>query len=186
MKCHRSFYISKTAAPLIFSFSRGKGCSNDMANDILQETMVMLTAQMANFVYAPTKGKFRNFLLRIVECRIKDAYRREKRYCTLGTDTKSAGIMENIEDSRVETPGKSWEDLWEQNLLIQACRIIEQKINPRTYRCFELYVFEQKKADEVAEILGIDKNLVFQHKNRVTRLLKAEIAKLKEEFGEAN
>ena len=47
-----------------------------------------------------------------------------------------------------------------------------------------MYVLDKKDAEEVAERLKLNKNAIFQHKNRVTKLLQQEVSKLKQEFGE--
>ena len=73
----KRFY--KLYSPVVLGFSRAKGCRPSLANDFLQETMMMLISALPDFDYTPGKGRFRNFLLKIVHRRIMDMYKREKR-----------------------------------------------------------------------------------------------------------
>ena len=171
-------------SPLILGFSRQKGCNDAQANDILQETLVMLLSTMPKFQYAPDKGKFRSFLLKIVDRRIKTAYRRGKKYTSIAEDENGGDWLLEIEDTSVDSPCNNWDQLWEYNLIQQALERLKDKINPQTLKSFTMYVLEEKKADDGAKILNIDKNTIFQHKNRVLKLLKEEILRLKQEFGE--
>ena len=66
--------------PLVIGFCRKKGCEDDMAYDVLQESMVTLMRILPEFDYNPRKGNFRSFLLKVVERRIMDAYKRDKFY----------------------------------------------------------------------------------------------------------
>lgn len=170
-------------SPLILAFSRSKGCNQELAHDILQEAMVILLSTMPKFDYSPKKGRFRNFLLTIVMGRIRDTYKREKWYCSLASETKSDWVM-GIEDTRLEIPGKKWDQLWKHNLFHHALENVKTKINKLTYQSFALYVLADKSTEYVAKQLNIEKNAVFQHKNRVMKLLREEIKTLKRELGE--
>jgi len=174
-------------SPLIFGFCVQKGCSETMARDVLQESMMWVLKQVPDFRYDPAKGKFRSFLLRIVDCRIKDTFKREKWYVSPesgGNDSMSGHWIARIEDSRVDVPGADWDAMWERNLLEQALAHVEQKIQPLTFRSFKLYVIEDRPVEEVQKELGIaDRNAVYQHRSRVIKLLKKEVAELEQEMG---
>lgn len=67
---------------LIYHYARGKGCSDTMASDVLQETLMTLYRKLPDFDYDSGKGKFRSWLMRITHSRMVDAWRREKKYLT--------------------------------------------------------------------------------------------------------
>ena len=171
-------------APLIVGFSRTKGCTHDMALDVLQESMVELMKILPRFSYDPAKGQFRSFLLRVVEGRIKDAFKREKWYCSLESDSRHPWARE-LPDPAVEEPGKAWDELWEQNLLLQALERVESRIEPLTYRSFQMYALKGMAVKQVQKELGItDRNAVYQHKNRVLSMLRDEVQVLCADLGE--
>ena len=171
-------------APLIIRFSRENGCPEEMANEILQETMVQLLKQMPNFTYDRQKGRFRSYLLKVVHRRIQDAIRRAQRTCSLERDTQS-GWVQGIPDPNLDAPGEDWDKLWDRQLLRHALRRVQDKVQPQTFQSFEMYVLDGHPVETVQKELGIaDRNTVYQHRNRVIRLLRHEANLLKEEMGE--
>ena len=176
-------------SPLVIGYCRKRSLSNEMALDVLQETMVRLLRRIPNFHYDPAKGKFRAFLLKIVDSKIVDAIRRQRRYCTFQSDSKE-DWMKDIEDSKVKIPCKDWDYLWEKNLLLQAIDRVKERVDPLTYDSFKLYVLEKKSINEVCFELcekysiNVNRNSVYQHKSRMIKLLKQMVETLKEEIGE--
>lgn len=172
-------------APLILAFSRQKGCSPELAADVLQESMVWLIKTMPSFSYDRSIGQFRSFLLKIVHGRIKDAFKRETRYRSLddaGSES-SPDWVTRLEDSEVDLPGESWDRLWEHNLFLHALERVKARISDLTFLSFEMYVLNELPVHVVQERLGIeDRNTVYQHKNRVLRLLEHELEVLKKEL----
>ena len=170
-------------APLIAAFSRQKGCSESMTGDVLQETMVRLAKVMPRFRYDREKGQFRSYLLKVVHDRIRDAFRREnwRRRCQLSPEPE---LIAGTEATHGKMPGREWGEMWDLNLLAYALDRVRARIEPLTYRSFEMYVMQENPVEAVQRKLGIrDRNLVYQHKNRVIRLLRREIASLEEDVG---
>lgn len=169
----------------ILNFAGNRGCSQQMAQDVLQETMITLTRVMPNFSYNPLRGRFRTFLLTIVTSRIVDAFRREIKY----TMARKPGHDSSQELYITPEPaGRQWEDEWErewqQHLLMQALRRVQAKIKPYIYDSFRMYVLEKRPAAEVTETLGIPENTIYQHRRRVIDMLRREITELRAELGE--
>ena len=169
--------------PLIIAFCKQKGCRDEMAYDVLQECMVTLVRILPDFNYNPVKGNFRSFLLKIVERRINDAFRREKLLQKTSPNVKT-DFFNQLEDPNANTCEKEWDKLWAYNLLKIALEKVKIRINYVTFQSFKMYVLEKKNPANVANELKLNKNTVFQHKNRVTRLLQQEVNKLKQELGE--
>ena len=144
---------------------------------------MMLISAIPDFDYVPGKGRFRNFLLKIVFRRITDMYKREKWYCSLSSET-NADWIEHIEDEGVETCEEEWNRLWKHNLFLQALDRVKEKVSPLSYTSFERYALKGQAAEEVAASLNIDKNVLFQTKNRMIKLLRKEVEILREELGD--
>lgn len=171
-------------SPLIISFACRQNCTRTMAYDVLQESMVCLMRLMPKFSYNPKLGKFRSLLFKIADSRIKDAFRRNKRLQLLSGDGKDNNSIENIEDSKIDPPGKAWDDLWDQNLVLQALETIKKHVTPVTYRSFEMNVFEGRSIDEISKELGLSANTIYQHKNRIIKMLRKEVDFLQDEIGD--
>lgn len=171
-------------SPLILGFSRQQGCSAAQANDVLQETMMCAMRVLSSFAYDPARGQFRSYLLRIVDSRIKDAYRRSKRLCLLGDDSAAEDAVDVLADSSVEALGERWDRLWDQNVLLHALARVRKRVNRRTYRSFELSVLQGRPVEDVCREVGVNANTVYQHRARVAGMLRTEVSRLKMELGE--
>lgn len=170
-------------APLILAFAHRNGCSDDDARDVLQETMVCILRSLPSFRYDPAKGKFRSYLLRIVDSRIKDAWRRRQREAALDRALVAAGPDRNPGPAPATAPTE-WKRLWQHNLLLQALSRIRRRTDPRTYRSFELYVLQGQPVAAVQAELSCSANTVYQHRHRMLRRLRREVDKLKMETGD--
>ena len=169
--------------PLIIGFCKQKGCTDDMAFDVLQESMVTLIRVMPKFDYNPDRGNFRSYLLKIVERRLLDTVKRN-RLLQNASPTAKTEFFNQLEDPGAKDFRSEWDQLWDQNLITFALERVKEKINRVTFCSFQMYALENKQAEVVAKMLNLNKNTVFQHKNRVIRLLKQEVEKLKQDLGE--
>lgn len=176
-------------SPLIISYARRQNCTEDMVQEILQETMIQVMKRIPNFRYDPTIGCFRGYLHTITHARVMDAFRRHCRAQRQGADA-SAEAMETVEDSSTAKPGMIWDEQWDRNLLHQAIENVQQKINPWSYECFMLYVVQCQPVAEVIAALSkkyqmtLRSDHIYSNKNRIIRLLSDEVQKLKTELGE--
>jgi len=170
--------------PLIIGFCRQRGCSLAAAHDVVQETMSSLLRRLPTFSYNPDIGRFRSYLLRIVDARIKDAYRRRRKYMALegGGAVEEENTLE-VPDEDYTPPWEVWEKLWRYNVLLRALEKTKVLVNPQTFRCFELYVLQGMPASRVSADLAISRNTVYQHRARVIKILQREARKLELESG---
>jgi RNA polymerase sigma factor (sigma-70 family) len=172
-----SFYQFYT--PMVLGFCLQKGASQQLASDVLQETMVCLMRTLNSFTYKREAGKFRSFLLNLVQARLCDALRRQHRSAELFSGQDPIIALDRFYSVEGPADVNEWEHQWRLGLLRQALERIRLKINEQTYRSFKMYVLEEMSAAETASALGISENLVYQHRNRVQSLLKKEIEFLK-------
>ena len=172
-------------SPLIVGFCLGRGCKQQMAWEVLQETLVCLMRVLPEFVYQPYSGKFRSFLLRIVHARMADAFRRERRQRRLFGDGSSSDVVDRAADRSTSHPGDEWDRAWRQMVLNQAIERVRIRAGGRTFRSFELFVLQGRPAAVVAEELGIKPNAVYQHKARVVDMLRHEVEFLTREIGDS-
>ena len=63
-------------APVIVNFARKRGCSKELAEDVLQETTMILMHYLKNFEYDKNKGRFKSLIFKITDSKIVDAFRR--------------------------------------------------------------------------------------------------------------
>ncbi len=163
------------------------GCSNTLAKDIFQETVVSLIKAMSKYNYSPDKGSFRGFLKTIVMRRVSDAFRKEKQYINLSDyEENNVDLIENIEGG-VKNADVDDDNVWLQGILEQSLRQSYKRIDELTYKSFCLYVLENTPVKEVCEKLSIKRaGTVYQHKNRFLGILKESFCLLLEDLGEVD
>ena len=172
-------------SPLIFGFARQRGCNQNTAEEVLQETMYQLVRHLPKFTYDRSRGQFSTYVCTIVRSVIRKHISRNK---------SSVSLDQLFEDAQTEAPDPeslSFFDEFEKrrkvNILRQALVGIKKRLEPLTWKSFELFVLNGKHSgEEVAAKLGIDRNAVYQHKNRVIHLLKEEARRLEQEIGDSN
>ncbi|MBT3379642.1 MAG: sigma-70 family RNA polymerase sigma factor [Lentisphaerae bacterium] len=171
-------------SPLILSFACRRGCTPDDAADVLQETMVRLLRTFPGFSYEPALGSFRSFLLKVVDARIKDAFRRKAARERLSQRVEGGAIPLTEEPDEKPDPGAEWDRLWDTNLLRRALEQVKNRVQPTTFESFQLYVVEGVAISEVQARTGLPPNVIYQHRNRVMKLLRKHVEALKSELGE--
>lgn len=172
---------------LIITYARRRGCTEQMAQDVLQETLITLTKAMPSFRYDRLKGRFRQFLLRIVNSRLIDAVRREKKHTRFNADAAASELLAVFQDQ--ETPvdewAQEWDKAWEQQLLMEALVRVKEKVQPHVYQSFTLYVLEKKPVEEVAAKLGISRNTIYEQRRRLVAMIKREVDAIRADWGES-
>lgn len=168
-------------APLIVGFCLQKGCPREMADDVLQETMMALLRQMPTFVYDPSRGHFRSYLLKIVHRLVIKAWRRGQRaqFIDCGSGTRR---LEGVIDVQVSYPADEWDALFDRRLLDAALERVRERVGRQVFRSFELSAIEGLPVPKVMAELGISSaNAVHQHRHRVKAYLREIMAELRRE-----
>jgi RNA polymerase sigma-70 factor (ECF subfamily) len=139
---------------------------------------------MPDFRYDPARGSFKSWLLTIVRRRLVDFWRqtgRRIRGVSLEALTESDSSAEPAHDAELEG---LWQTEWDRHLLEQACLRVRRKVSARHYCLFEMIVRHGRPLAEAARAAGMSAALAYVTKHRVGRLLKKEVARLRES-GEA-
>ena len=172
-------------ALVIFNFARKLGCSPDMAEDILQDSMMTLWRVLPKFQYDPKRGKFRSFLFKITETKIRDNYRRNKRFRAVQSENDHLrGDEEPLGEIGFEQMEYYWDRAFEENILNRAMAIVQEKVKPTTFKSFVKVFIEDRDVKDVAKMLKIPSNRVSQHKHTVCKLIIQEAKRLRQEYGE--
>jgi RNA polymerase sigma factor (sigma-70 family) len=164
---------------VIISFCKKQGIDEFSAHDVLQETMVLLMRKLPGFEYNPQRGRFRNWLLTLVFGKVRDAQRRALRAKLIFAEQE---VGEKFETSPAVTcpATDALENAWNLAVIEEALRRIKEDFEPQTLAIFEACVVEGLSAPEIALRFGVQKNAVYQIKNRLGKRLKMEVAALNE------
>ena len=137
--------------------------------ELVQLVMLSFFHTSQTFRYDRSKGRFRDYLKRIIQNKACDLMRKRQDN-TVSADARNdmlAGIPAEAEDR--------WEREWRELVLKQAFEELKLRCSPTTLQSYDLFVRQQLPAKEVARLLSIKPNAVYQHKARVEEMLR-EIA----------
>lgn len=69
-------------------------------------------------------------------------------------------------------------DEFTRMLVVEACRIVCARVEPKTWEAFRLTMSENRPGEEVAALLGMKVPAVFKAKSRVLEFIREEIKRL--------
>lgn len=171
---------------LIYDVAIKAGLSDSEAQEVVQETVILVAKKMQNFKYDPAIGSFKNWLLHTTRWRIKDQFR--KRHPEREAkghrrdDTARTATVERIPDPAGLVLEEVWDEEWKKSLFDRAVESVKAQVSARQYQIFDLYVIKQWPAQKVAETLGINVGRVHLAKHRISALMKKEIKSSEKKF----
>ncbi len=174
--------------PLIMGYSTGLGLARDQAENVLQETMVVLMRVLPRFKYDRTRGRFRGYLKTIVS---RITYRAIAKAATKPDGVNIETVPEAYRTDPTPDAAAALENkdkdnrLWQESLFATAVKAVfdDTRTDVRTRQVFQAYAMESRPVGEVAAKFGLTPNAVYQIKNRVMGRIKAEIKRLHHEAG---
>ena len=154
------------------TFAARQGLDAAAADDVLQETALVLMRKLPDFQYDSAKGRFRNYLLTIVHRKVLDAHRRAGRRAEVPLEAPVGGEglapIDWIEDGRTPSQAERIETEWREALYAQALKrvLADHRNEPETMEIFRAYVLEGEDVVEVCRRYGVTANNVYQIKKR--------------------
>jgi RNA polymerase sigma-70 factor (ECF subfamily) len=166
---------------LIYSAARKSGLTDTEAQEVVQETVIIVAKSIDKLKYDPAIGSFKGWLLQITRWRIADQFRKREpgnAKPPRSEDDRATATIERVPDSRVVDLDAVWEAEWKENLFQAAITRVKKKMEPRQFQIFDCYVRKEWPAQKVAERLGVNVGQVYLARHRVGALLKKEIKML--------
>jgi len=155
--------------PLIYRSAKVHGCSDNTAEEVVQDVMLVVFQQKDVFQYDPARGRFRDWLGTVVRNKVAQYRRRpDARVRPVGSEGDDALNQIPSEDL---SPDASWEEAYETALLTVLLDAVRREINPRTYLAFELSALGEVPGKQVSEITGMSRNAVYKSHKRVLKRL---------------
>jgi RNA polymerase sigma factor (sigma-70 family) len=172
---------------LIFGVAIKAGLTEAEAQDVVQDTVVVVARKMPGFAYDPALGSFKSWLLLITRRRIEKQLRKRLPTNPPRTDRPDDGsrtaAIERICDPAGFDLEAIWDREWETNLAAAALARVKRQVKPRQFQIFDLYVLQEWPVKEVARALGVSRGLVYVTKHRIAGLLKKELRDLQRNRG---
>ncbi|MEN9554690.1 MAG: hypothetical protein RLZZ232_976 [Planctomycetota bacterium] len=158
---------------IILSWCRWKKISTPDAEDLVQDSLVVVVSRIESFRRTGT-GSLRAWLRAIAwRCRC-DAIDKAEDMDRL--KTLAARYREASED--IALLEQEFERLHEIDCLERCMAIVKRQVPPTIWRAFQLQFLEEQSGISTARQLGITADRAHAAKSRVVRLIRAEMKKL--------
>ncbi len=142
------------------------GIASSDIEDLLQDSFASLYVELPRFQHNGNIGAFRNWLRTLVVRRAQRFLQRRKKAPQMGIEL--AQLPEQF--------GNSFEELWDrehdEHVVNQLLELIRPEFTTSTWTAFEMHVVQDRRAAEVATVLGCSSNAVLICKSRVLRRLR--------------
>ncbi|UCF33389.1 MAG: sigma-70 family RNA polymerase sigma factor [Phycisphaerales bacterium] len=167
--------------PLIVNYAQhGFGLSAEDAEDAAQVTMADFARAFQAGQYERTKGRLRKWLFGIATKRIRNLARRKARIREIQLDDPSSetGFIQRVPDADVLK--QAWETEWRQAVAQQCLEEIRFQFDTKTVIAFELYVWKDRPAREVADQLAMSENAVYLAKHHILKRIRELLPRMEE------
>lgn len=156
---------------LIRRYCRAKGLQAADAEDVGQLVLLALArALQGGFAFDPARGRFRDYLGRVVNNAIRRHVSRPKQSPHL-LDT---AVLEHLMTGGEEAPDAPWEREWMQHHFRLAMRAVRAECKPSSLGIFER-LLTGLSVPAVAEACGTTPEAVYKVKQRIRERLKERI-----------
>ena len=170
---------------LIYSAALKAGLNEAQAQDVVQDTIIVVAKKMKDFTYDRAIDSFKGWLLYLTRKRIALEYRRkELARVTSGSSESTDWALEanDLPDPAGFDLQSVWEQEWERNLWEAAITRVKKEVNAKQFQMFDLYTIKEKSAQEVARQLNVPVAQVYLAKHRISSLLKKELTRLRNQI----
>ncbi len=157
-------------APVIINFARKRGCTKELAEDVLQETTMVLMRYLKNFEYDRKKGRFKSLLFKITESKVIDAFRRAGKVSRLRNSELFAKASADEEKAMGEREAL-WDNEWKGMILKESLEAAKKRVNSKVFKSFEEVYLKEKPVEQVAREMNMSPNLLAQNKFRVMKII---------------
>lgn len=178
-------------AGFVFAVARGKGLSAEDADDVVQGVFIDLARTMPTFDYDRTKGKFRSYLLGLVNWRFLDKVKSRTReadfratYCEEAKaafdDKMRAAAASGVPDADEAATERHWQSA----AFDEALRRLQHDVRPDHFAAFVESTVEGLDTETVMRLHGLSRDNLYQIRTRFTARLKPLVAAVLKEMDE--
>jgi RNA polymerase sigma factor (sigma-70 family) len=151
------------------------GLSRTEAEEVVQETMVMVAKAMPSFNYDRSLGSFKGWLFTITRRTVSRQFGKREHDSARQGDNGSL-----LEDMPQQAGGfeAQWEEDWRNNMLDLAIDRVRRRVKPKQFQMFDLYVTQNLPMEQVTQILNVNAAQVYMAKLRISSAIRQEVSQL--------
>jgi len=162
---------------LILSYALSLGLQHADAEDAAQAVLLKLSKTLRNFEYSPGRGRFRDYLGRVVRSAIAELFARPSRLQT-GVDTK---VMASLASDEPPEADARWEREWADHHYRLAMNTIRETFEARSVEIFDRIVAGEG-IEPLSAAYGLSTQAVHKVKQRIRhRMQELIVAQVREE-----
>jgi RNA polymerase sigma-70 factor (ECF subfamily) len=152
-------------SPLLRAWFHREGLAEADSDDLSQEVLAVVCAELPRFVHNGRTGAFRLWLRRIAVNRLR-AFRRARRRQPGTGDDEFQARLDQWENP--DSPlSRQWDVEHDRHVSRQLLDRIRAEFQPATWAAFAGVMFEGQMPAEVAHRLGVSVNAVLLAKSRI-------------------
>ena len=155
---------------LIRRFGKRRGLQAADAEDVAQIVLLALSRSMRSFRFDPARGRFRDYLGRVV----KNAIQRQLARPSWNVRVLEVSVLDALADSGTDPLEPEWHDEWRKHHLRLAMRAVRESFKPESLAVFER-LLAGASVSEAATAFGTTAEAVQKIKQRIGQRLKEEI-----------
>lgn len=162
--------LARLYSPLLRTWLNRHGVQQADADDMIQDVLMVVVAELGRFRHNERPGAFRAWLKGIVLNRLRNFWRGRERHQGQGGSDMLRRLNE-LQDPKSEL-SVVWDREHEQHVLQQLLESIAPHFNEKTQNIFRRLVFDGLPPADVAAEFKISLSGVFSAKSRVLRELR--------------
>ena len=166
---------------LIYGTAVNSGLSDAEAQDVVQETIISVSKSMPGFKYNSRIGSFKSWLLKLTHWRIVDHCRKRRSQKDINDLTITELESHLMAMQAISVPSElenQWDREYQQNLMDAAMERVKNKVDPKHFQIFDLYVLKEIPVKRIAAILAVRVSTVYLVKHRLSKLIQNELCSL--------
>lgn len=172
--------FDKHYRPVILAWARQRLNETD-AEEVAQGVLVKLLEKLPGHSYDPAKGRFRNWLIKVVSNAISDYVAGLRRGGQGRGESWAAALLEN-QEARTDLE-RRLEEITQWEAVREAMAQVRQRIGDRAWSAFWRQAMEGQPAARVATDLGMSVTAVWQARYRVQAMIRERIREAGEQAG---
>jgi RNA polymerase sigma-70 factor (ECF subfamily) len=164
-------------APLVYRYARRQGMQDADAADITQDVLRSVVRSAGEFVYDPSKGRFRTWLYTVVRNKVINHFAKQRHAAQAAADTVTWQHLQD-QPAPADDDQSQWDLEYERQMFEWACARVKNEFRDATWQAFWQTAVLNRPVAEVAAELGLSSGAVYVAKSRVLAAMKAEVARL--------
>jgi len=157
---------------LILRYALARGLQHSDAEDVCQIALLNLSKALRNFQYSPEKGRFRNYLGRVVRGAISHHFGRPKPPPT----ALDSNVLASVPSDEPDDGDALWEQEWVNHHYRRALGVVRETFDLRSVEMFE-QLLAGTSVEDVAASQGATTQAVHKVKQRIRERMKELIAR---------